>query len=283
MKPPKEKDICDYFRKLHNRDIDRVYKKLSDDEIIELFTLYSQTKDKKIRDKLLINYIPYCLARAGKYKISKDVMQDVIAVGYIAIMDYITAYTPDNLLLPYGLNVQVSFAIHGAMSDYVCENMNTVRKPRNNYKAKIEKWIDKSLQKFNYIDTDYISTQTNIVMDTVISVVYGNVNMVSIDAPQKINDKYDNFCLRDVLEADYDDDVDDKLAKEYLIKKVERLLKFLNDKDVMVIRDIYGFNDDVLLTAKDITKKYNIKDALHHKIKLLKMLRPYVQDDILED
>ena len=222
-------------------------KRLTNKEMIELFTKLKEQNLKDIRDKLVLGNLKLVLSILKKYNNGKENMDDLFQIGCIGLVKAI-----DNFDLNYGVkfSTYAVFMIEGEIRKYLRDN-NTIRISRSvkEIAYKILKFKNDYLMNYGKEpDIDIISKELNIEKEIIIFSLEATKNIVSYYEPI-YDDGGETIYLFDQLSSNDKNILDNLMLKD----AIEQLKS--KEKSVLIDRYVQG------KTQIELSEELNISQA----------------------
>lgn len=222
-------------------------KRLSNKEMIELFTKLKEKNIKDVRDKLVLGNLKLVLSILKKYNNGSENMDDLFQIGCIGLVKAI-----DNFDLNYGVkfSTYAVFMIEGEIRKYLRDN-NTIRISRSVKETayKILKFKNDYLMNYGKEpDIDIISKELNIEKEIIIFSLEATKNIVSYYEPI-YDDGGETIYLFDQLSGNEKNVLDNLMLKD----AIEQLKS--KEKSVLIDRYVQG------KTQIELSEELNISQA----------------------
>ena len=222
-------------------------KRLTNKEMIELFTKLKEQNLKDIRDKLVLGNLKLVLSILKKYNNGKENMDDLFQIGCIGLVKAI-----DNFDLNYGVKFSTDAVvmIEGEIRKYLRDN-NTIRISRSvkEIAYKILKFKNDYLMNYGKEpDIDIISKELNIEKEIIIFSLEATKNIVSYYEPI-YDDGGETIYLFDQLSSNDKNILDNLMLKD----AIEQLKS--KEKSVLIDRYVQG------KTQIELSEELNISQA----------------------
>lgn len=239
--------------KQYFKDISRI-SKLSEDEKQTLYKKYAETKDPKIRERLIIGNLRLVVSIASKYqKYSNNfTLLELISFGNEGIITALDYYNPEKAKF----STYAIWWIRQKISRGIADDSLPFRIPVN-LRNKIYSYIkQKSILESNYgrkLTIQELSEETGIPAKKIndYEKLLVKMNSVSIDAP--VGEEEDSSLI------DFIPDSDTLTPEQYTISNdktyVNRLLSCLNDVERKVIVLRYGLDDGIRRNFGEVSEE----------------------------
>lgn len=226
------------------------------DKIEKLWEKYSTTKDKQIKDQLIVNYIPLVKYVAGKVSIQVGQyveFDDLVSSGIFGLIDAIDKY---DYRAGNKFETYATLRIRGSMIDAI-RKLDWIPRSIRQKNKKIEIAYRKLEQELNREPTDEeLARELEIsVKELEEEMRKANVSaLVSLDE-ERGDDGHST--LYDASSNNLDATPEDEYSKKELKEMLVEALDTLNEKEKIVI-SLYYFDD---LTLKEIAKVLEVTDS----------------------
>ena len=222
-------------------------KTIKSKDMEELFIKFKETKDKSIRDKLVMGNLKLVLSILKRYNNRNENLDDLFQIGCIGLVKAI-----DNFDLSYGVKFSTYsvLMIEGEIRKYLRDN-NTIRISRSvkEISYKILKFKNEYLMNNGKEpDIDNISKELNIEKELIVFSLEATKSIVSYYEPI-YDDGGETIYLYDQL-SNKDNDILDKVI-------LKNAIEGLKSKEKLIFTDRY-INGK---TQVDLSEELNISQA----------------------
>lgn len=218
-----------YLTSMEKEALKQKEKREKNEEIHRLLAIYADTKDKKIRDKLVdINFILVKKIAHGLARRSTDPVDDLIQIGSIGLIKAIDYFNPN---AGARFTTYATHLITGEIRHYLRDKTSMIRAPRElqELSFRINKVVQKLRTEFGRDPTDLeIASVLTDVKETKIKEAYEvdrRKTLVSLDqtlSPNPAdNDTYLIDTLADMKEHKRSDVREDFMTVKDMIKKLK--------------------------------------------------------------
>lgn len=224
-----------------------------DDGINEdLFHQYAETKDLKVRERIILNNRALVGFLLGKYyssnKISEEMRQELVQEGIIGLIQAIEKF---DVRLGYKFSTYATWWIRQAINNYLINVSPTIKVPTHIRAAqnKINKFLADQEKTLDELDSQ--DRQTLGMTDKMVGSVKSAIKSrrcVSLNTPvHNSGNDGGSWSLEDVIPDEDDKELDSGLDKEKMILAVKDALKAMPEKRRNILLLRYG-----VIKAKDL-------------------------------
>ncbi len=249
------------------------YEMLSAEEEFEIAMLYQETKDQKLKDKLINANLRFVVSVAKQYQKPGISLIDLIAIGNEGLIISVEKFDPSRgfKLISYSV-----WWIRQKILQYI-EQSKTIKLPSNinKYINTINNYRNKYLQKHE-IEPNIIDIQDEfpeIPYSAIKNIMHSNFN--SINSLDKEVKEGTNVTLLDVLEGFDVNDINKQDEVEHVRTTILHYIEQLGVKDKLIMTKYYGFDSEVPMSFQELADALSLTRErvrqLHEKnIKKLK-------------
>jgi RNA polymerase primary sigma factor len=249
------------------------YEMLSAEEEFEIAMLYQETKDQKLKDKLINANLRFVVSVAKQYQKSGISLIDLIAIGNEGLIISVEKFDPSRgfKLISYSV-----WWIRQKILQYI-EQSKTIKLPSNinKYINTINNYRNKYLQKHE-MEPNIIDIQDEfpeIPYSAIKNIMHSNFN--SINSLDKEVKEGTNVTLLDVLEGFDVNDINKQDEVEHVRTTILHYIEQLGVKDKLIMTKYYGFDSEVPMSFQELADALSLTRErvrqLHEKnIKKLK-------------
>lgn len=257
--------------KLYLKEIAQ-YDLLSDEEEYALTVKYAETKDVKLREKLVNHNLRLVVSIAKHYNTNMLGLMDLIQFGNLGLITAVERFDPS---LGFKLSTYATWWIKQSIIRGLGNEGRTIRMPihaveqaikNRNSKIELERTLGRSCTEeelVKYINDNQLFVSKQITnMDIPTLRLYENTfdgNIVSLYTPIGSEDGRDDSYLGDFIPSDEPspEDVAMKNAlKDIMDDVVNNCLK--SEKEIRVIRLRFGLDDGVPRTLEQVSKYFGV-------------------------
>lgn len=265
------------------------YEILSDEEELELTTKYAETKDIKLREKLVNHNLRLVVSIAKHYNTNMLGLMDLIQFGNLGLITAVERFDPS---LGFKLSTYATWWIKQSIIRGLGNEGRIIRMPihaveqaikNRNSKIELERTLNRSCTEeelVKYINDNQLFVSKQITnMDIPTLRLYENTfdgNIVSLYTPIGSEDDRDDSYLGDFIPSDEPspEDITMKNALKGIMDDVlNNCLK--SEKEIRVIRLRFGLDDGVPRTLEQVSKYFGVTRERIRQIesKALKRIR----------
>jgi RNA polymerase primary sigma factor len=237
-------------------------KLLKEAEQIELIAQAQKNKDHVAINKLVNSHLRIILSTALKFKTPDNLLPELINEGVIGLIQAIFHYktTTNNKFISYAI-----WWVRQAMIMYI-QNSRLVRVPANIYgeNKNIEKAKALSLQKFNRLNMDFITTITQKTVTEIERLESNKNQIISLNTCLDNDEENEDRTLIDNLQDMSIEDLSIVLSNKTMCKKA---LEMLKPKERKIVELYFGIEQDECKTLEEIGEVLNITKERVRQIK----------------
>jgi RNA polymerase sporulation-specific sigma factor len=217
--------------KIELNGIHKDSQKLSHQEMMTLLKEYQESKDEKIKERLVYDNIKLVLSLTQKYHHRSDNLEDLFQVGIIGLIKAIHNFNVD---LDVRFSTYAVPLIEGEIKRYLREN-NCLRVPRSlkDVSYKVLKESEKYINTFHKeASIDELSKRLNIDSSIVLEAMKSNYSVASLSQVVQTGDN--DIELQDKIENKKDD-----FRSLQLHLDLTEAMKHLDEKESQIIHQRY--------------------------------------------
>lgn len=269
-----EKDLdkinCDDSIKLYLSDITR-YPIMGKEEEEELTWKYYNTKDNKIKQKLLIGHLRYVVSVAKKFMNNDVSFEDIIQEGNIGFMKAIDRFDPKKGVR---LTTYATWWIRQNIQRYLYKFSKPINQSNKLYllSEKLKKVKMDYFSKNGVFPSDsYLMEVLNLDYKELDLLRLTSMDVVSLDSFLKNNDEVTDCEFIDVID-DGQKTVEQMVEEKIIVEKVNEVLNRLPERERFIIKNHNGINETgKIFTLDELGKVYHITRERVRQIELKRL------------